>query len=232
MGLLIFLGILVLVTVLIVLIVVIYNDSKKKRYPSKTIKVDITNKRITSENDALDYYIVTYGTSALTTHFYLIKNWKDKFSEKYKNKPKKLKKFNDKANLKSINAFVFVFVSYKTRYRQVNYQRYPYKVEEIRYKFRHTDDYVANRIKFLKDHNYYVTYSNYTKIDQRKALTKELREYIKKRDNYTCQICGKHMPDEVGLHIDHIVPVSRGGKSIPENLRVLCSKCNGRKGNK
>ena len=40
------------------------------------------------------------------------------------------------------------------------------------------------------------------------------------------------VPDEVGLHIDHIIPVSKGGKTIKSNLRVLCSKCNGKKSNK
>ena len=60
-------------------------------------------------------------------------------------------------------------------------------------------------------------------------MTQALREEIAVRDNYTCQICGKYMPDGVGLHIDHIVPISKGGKSIPSNLQVLCSKCNGKK---
>ena len=52
------------------------------------------------------------------------------------------------------------------------------------------------------------------------------------RDNYTCQICGKYMPDGVGLHIDHIIPVSKGGKSVESKLQVLCSKCNGSKSNR
>ena len=34
------------------------------------------------------------------------------------------------------------------------------------------------------------------------------------RDNYTCQICGKYMPDEVGLQVDHIIPVAKGGKTV------------------
>lgn len=65
---------------------------------------------------------------------------------------------------------------------------------------------------------------------QRRLMTKALRKQIMERDHYTCQICGKYMPDEVGLQIDHIVPVAKGGKTVPSNLRVLCSRCNGRKG--
>ena len=62
--------------------------------------------------------------------------------------------------------------------------------------------------------------------NQRKLMTPKLREQIKERDNYTCQMCGKEMFDEVGLHIDHIIPVSKGGKTVPSNLQVLCDKCN------
>jgi 5-methylcytosine-specific restriction endonuclease McrA len=40
------------------------------------------------------------------------------------------------------------------------------------------------------------------------------------------------MPDEVGLQIDHIIPVAKGGKSVSSNLRVLCNKCNASKGAK
>ena len=63
-------------------------------------------------------------------------------------------------------------------------------------------------------------------------MTPKIRKQIKERDRYTCQICGKYMHDEVGLHIDHIKPVSKGGKTVPSNLQVLCSKCNGRKSDK
>ena len=40
------------------------------------------------------------------------------------------------------------------------------------------------------------------------------------------------MPDEVGLHVDHIISISKCGKTVPSNLQVLCSKCNGSKSNK
>lgn len=76
------------------------------------------------------------------------------------------------------------------------------------------------------------TLSDYHSKNQRKLATRKLREKIMVRDNYTCQICGKYMPDEVGLQVDHIIPVAKGGKTVESNLRVLCSKCNGRKSDK
>ncbi len=36
----------------------------------------------------------------------------------------------------------------------------------------------------------------------------------------------------VKLHVDHIKPVSRGGKSVMSNLQTLCEDCNCGKGNK
>lgn len=68
---------------------------------------------------------------------------------------------------------------------------------------------------------------------QRSAMTKDLREYIKKRDNYTCRRCGNSIYREPNLllEIDHIVPVSKGGKTEPSNLQTLCWKCNRSKSN-
>lgn len=45
-----------------------------------------------------------------------------------------------------------------------------------------------------------------------------------------CMHC-KKTPPEVVLHIDHVLPVSRGGSSKYENLQFLCSKCNLTKSN-
>ena len=38
--------------------------------------------------------------------------------------------------------------------------------------------------------------------------------------------------DGVKLHVDHIKPVSRGGKSVLNNLQTICEDCNCGKGNK
>ena len=88
---------------------------------------------------------------------------------------------------------------------------------------------LETRHKLLAKINFACSISDYCKKNQRSLMTPELRNYICERDNYTCQYCGKFMPDKVGLHIDHIVPISKGGKSIESNLQVLCSKCNGKK---
>lgn len=110
--------------------------------------------------------------------------------------------------------------------------RYPY-IEKIIYDSKNCDiNAIREKYKKLENINFETTTKAYNMKNQRKLMTKKLRDKIKKRDNYTCQKCGKYMPDEVGLHIDHIIPVSKGGKSVESNLQVLCSKCNGRKTNK
>lgn len=57
------------------------------------------------------------------------------------------------------------------------------------------------------------------------TIPAKLRLKILKRDNHTCQICGAKAP-EVQVHIDHIIPLSRGGLTEEKNLRILCKDCN------
>ncbi|MCG8606000.1 HNH endonuclease [bacterium] len=61
---------------------------------------------------------------------------------------------------------------------------------------------------------------------RKKAYSKK---HIYLRDSYTCQYCntiGK--PND--LTLDHILPQSRGGRSVWENLVTSCKKCNTKKG--
>jgi 5-methylcytosine-specific restriction endonuclease McrA len=48
---------------------------------------------------------------------------------------------------------------------------------------------------------------------------------------WQCAECGA-VPPEVVLHVDHIVPASRGGSSERENLQFLCAKDNLTKSNR
>lgn len=125
--------------------------------------------------------------------------------------------------------FRFELIRKQTRYKQVNYVKSSYSVYVTVAQYTYNLQAIQQRYNALANINFECTLSEYHSKDQRKRMTTELREKIAIRDNYTCQICGKHMPDGVGLHIDHIVPIKKGGKSIPSNLQVLCSKCNGKK---
>lgn len=66
---------------------------------------------------------------------------------------------------------------------------------------------------------------------------KELRDgaFEKSRGKdglYHCACCGIADSSRIFFQVDHIVPMNKGGKSIPENLQILCRKCNGGKGDK
>ena len=49
---------------------------------------------------------------------------------------------------------------------------------------------------------------------------------------YQCACCGVTGCSRVLFQVDHIIPMNKGGKSVPENLQILCRKCNGAKGDK
>lgn len=54
-----------------------------------------------------------------------------------------------------------------------------------------------------------------------------IRQEVKARDNYTCTNCGIRggRISPVTFHIDHIIPVGRGGSHKKTNLRTLCTSC-------
>lgn len=58
------------------------------------------------------------------------------------------------------------------------------------------------------------------------------RKNILLRDDHRCMYCGKPAPPGERLTLDHVIPVSRGGKGTWENLVACCTACNQRKDNK
>ena len=64
--------------------------------------------------------------------------------------------------------------------------------------------------------------------DTRKAKGK-LRQRVLERSGYKCKECGRSEEEGAFLNVDHIIPFSQGGRTIDENLQVLCSCCNLRK---
>lgn len=69
---------------------------------------------------------------------------------------------------------------------------------------------------------------------RRGASTAELvdRQTIMGRDEATCYICGKGPLDNSEIHLDHVIPVSKGGSHTPDNLKVACASCNHKKHDK
>lgn len=60
---------------------------------------------------------------------------------------------------------------------------------------------------------------------KRKNISKSVRFEVFKRDNFTCQYCGRSAP-EVILEVDHIIPVAKGGNNDILNLITSCRECN------
>ena len=61
--------------------------------------------------------------------------------------------------------------------------------------------------------------------ESRRNIPAGMRFNVLRRDNFTCQYCGRSAPD-VELHIDHVVPWSKVKEHKIDNLKVACSDCN------
>lgn len=61
---------------------------------------------------------------------------------------------------------------------------------------------------------------------ERGKVSNHMRFAIFRRDGERCKRCGSRH----NLEIDHIVPISKGGKSTYDNLQTLCHSCNVEKG--
>lgn len=68
--------------------------------------------------------------------------------------------------------------------------------------------------------------------EEHAKVTRAMCYDVLRRDGFRRVKCGRGREDGVKLHVDHIKPVSRGGKSVMNNLQTLCEDCNCGKGNK
>lgn len=57
-------------------------------------------------------------------------------------------------------------------------------------------------------------------------ISLQLRQFILRRDNFTCQLCHRTRFDKIKLEVDHKRPASKGGTDDPANLWTLCFQCN------
>lgn len=90
-----------------------------------------------------------------------------------------------------------------------------------------------NKIKDIQEYFAFLKTPEEIRRKERQK-TASFRDAVLKRDKYTCQHCGfKADKDHLALlHVDHIKPIAKGGKTTMDNLQTLCASCNLKKGDK
>jgi 5-methylcytosine-specific restriction endonuclease McrA len=73
--------------------------------------------------------------------------------------------------------------------------------------------------------------TQFLRQQERQRVTAKVRFEVFARDGNRCRVCGT-TADVEPLHVDHIIPISKGGRSDLHNLQTLCQTCNLGKGNR
>jgi len=122
---------------------------------------------------------------------------------------------------------------YEKKYREEHKE---YRKEIVKKSMNKNKEHHKNKRKeYLKTEKGRISYKRYTQ--KRYALKKTIVttkiDYVRiyKRDNKKCKYCGKILKFKE-IHIDHYIPLSKGGKHIESNLNTSCAFCNLSKGNK
>lgn len=233
--------------------VVVPQAPKLKTLHVHEIDIDVQGRRNIDFNECVEEYLIENGIAFVDKHEKKFKEAKEKWEIEFNKWEKKCEEMISKSRTRGGQKFtrrtyederskaiqscadegiVFVLIRKIKQYRQQNNVRYPYyatQIEECRALY---PEQLRQMYKKLESIGFETTTRKYHQLNQRKLMTQGIRDRIKSRDGYTCQICGRYMPDGVGLHIDHIIPISKGGKTVDQNLQVLCDKCNLRKSDK
>jgi len=64
---------------------------------------------------------------------------------------------------------------------------------------------------------------------KKQRIPTNIRRWVIERDGYHCVYCDENLIDGE-IHLDHVIPESRGGSTTYDNLQVTCRKCNTAKG--
>jgi len=101
------------------------------------------------------------------------------------------------------------------------------------YKIIDGDDYRVARYSLRRqrlNHYQYIWKMEDTRRQQANIFIakKKTRDAVFEKYGEQCVVCGS----SVDLTMDHIIPVSKGGEDVIENLQPLCKSCNSKKGNK
>lgn len=90
-----------------------------------------------------------------------------------------------------------------------------------------TYDSLLYRHNFLKE-SLLSTITDLPQKDSKRNFDEAQRQVLYRKFNGICQLCGK-VCEWNDWEADHIVPWSKGGKTVVDNGQVLCPSCNSRK---
>lgn len=111
---------------------------------------------------------------------------------------------------------------------QLQYERNKEQIEKDKVKARLLEKKKKREIEKLALQELIDEGELFPEANKRPPIPKDVVDAIWNRDGGKCVYCGSNE----NLHLDHIIPFSKGGDTSIENLQLLCQKCNLEKSNK
>jgi hypothetical protein len=129
-----------------------------------------------------------------------------------------------------INSFVIFYPVYDSLLRIAKGEKDIFEKLTSMVKYKDIPEYIENepKIELTKEEGKSLLSKN---IDDNN-IKAGIRWQVFERDDFRCVACGVSAADGAILHVDHIMPRSKGGKDLMENYQTLCHRCNIGKSNK
>lgn len=116
-------------------------------------------------------------------------------------------------------------------------KRHPEKVKSYLRKWRdsNAERERETRTKYRRNNKEKINIANRNTHAKRRSgggkLSAGLFQKLMAKQKGKCVVCRRSLKKH-GCHMDHIIPLARGGKNIDGNIQLTCPKCNCKKGSK